>query len=361
MKKKYLPTAWGLALGGLAGNNAHGAGVLQAALEQNAPPQMVSCSSGQVYWVYRYLACLKKEKREGLLRKLLVEDIEQVSPTGMESFDSAIVSVAGKPDVFRPALAEFPLNVASNFAGALWNIVTHATQDWRALFSAHREFARIFPAQLLVPLFTDSFFEDISETFNNNQDIGLVFNSYDVYSGEERVYCNECARDALGIEFGAKNSYRQDTVYRRITPEAVCEVLWIYEYGKPDRVTAADGAYYRQIMLSELSPVHTIFIARPVNSRWIGSFPKSWTGIQDLKTEVNFNGSYAGERDKIKLINRFIKDQTIPKEKNYHYIKLIEIEVQLQRGYFDDVRESVDVFDQAYERARSEFVSAKAG
>jgi hypothetical protein len=340
-------------LGGLAGNNAHGAGVLQAALECDKPPQMISCSSGQIHWVHRYLACREKEQREGVLRKELTDAIADVSPTKMEAVDAAIVSVTGRPNVFRPALAEFPLNIISNLATAFANILTNATKNWQAIFSAHRELARILPSQVLIPLFPDSYFRHISDKFNQTHDVGLLFNSYDFKTGEENVYCNECAREWLDIKFGDENSYRRGTTYRRITPEAVREGLWIYEYGEPHDFSGIDGAYYRQIILSELSPAHTIYVARPINSRWIGPFPKSWVGLQDLKTEVNFNGSYAGERDKIELINRLVREKTIPKEKGYHQIKVEEIEIQSQRGYFDYAQESVSVFDQAYNAARS--------
>ncbi|NTV62179.1 MAG: hypothetical protein HGA65_01410, partial [Oscillochloris sp.] len=46
------------ALGGLAGNNAHGAGFLHAALNHTGhdlTPSMISCTSGQIYWVWQYL------------------------------------------------------------------------------------------------------------------------------------------------------------------------------------------------------------------------------------------------------------------------------------------------------------------
>ncbi len=43
------------ALGGLSGNNAHGAGFLQAAMEMGTEPAMISFSSGQILWVFRYL------------------------------------------------------------------------------------------------------------------------------------------------------------------------------------------------------------------------------------------------------------------------------------------------------------------
>ena len=47
------------ALGGLAGNNAHGAGFLHAALERKITPTTISCTSGQIHWVHLYLQASK--------------------------------------------------------------------------------------------------------------------------------------------------------------------------------------------------------------------------------------------------------------------------------------------------------------
>lgn len=370
-QKKLRSKSRGLALGGLAGNNAHGAGVLQAALEEARPPDMISCSSGQIHWVHRYLKYWRElnagplEHRRGVLRQDLESDIRGVSPTTVEALDAAIVSITGKPGVFRPALPEFPFNVSRNFVGALTRMLTNASIDWQSLFTGYRELARVLPAQALVPLFPDSFFREISDDFNQSHDVGLVFNSYDVHSGEEYVYCNERAAQLLEVKFGERNRYRQRTTYRPISADAVREGLWIYEYGEPRDVSAIDGAYYRQIILSELAPVDTVFVARPINSRWLGSFPDSWIGLQDLKTEVNFNGSYAGERDKIALINRLLdegKFKSKPKHgKGYHHIDVIELEIESQRGFFEYSHESLAVFDRAYDAARAAFAQQTPG
>src|SRR3989304_1349670 len=245
-----------------------------------------------------------------------------------------------------------PFNAVRNLSGALGRIVTDATSNWRRAFSAYRELASAVPAQTFVPLFGDAFFRGISKTFEETKDVGIIFNSYDVDTGEENVYLNNCARRLLNVEIGDRNKYREGTIYRRISPEAVREGLWIYEYGEPRDVTAIDGAYYRQIILSELAPARTIFVARPINSRWLGSFPTSWIGLQDLKTEVNFHGSYSGERDKIKLVNKLLKEeviepeqQTAKKPSGYHEIKLVELEGETQRGYFDYAHEKWLWFD----------------
>ncbi len=51
-------------LGGLAGNNAHGAGFLHAALERKVEPVMIACTSGQIFWVYHYLKVREKNEFE---------------------------------------------------------------------------------------------------------------------------------------------------------------------------------------------------------------------------------------------------------------------------------------------------------
>ena len=58
-----------VALGGLAGSNAHGAGCLQALLKSRHQPTLISCTSGQIYWVYFYLRALEEIDCEGVRDK----------------------------------------------------------------------------------------------------------------------------------------------------------------------------------------------------------------------------------------------------------------------------------------------------
>jgi hypothetical protein len=107
-------------------------------------------------------------------------------------------------------------------------------------------------------------------------------------------------------------------------------------------------------MLSELASATDIFVARPINYQWIGSrLPTGLAGVADLKTKVGFNGSYAGERDKINLINKLIDDEVLGAP--YKKINLIEIEMGLQRGYFDYIYESLEVFDHARKCTQGKF------
>ena len=54
--------------------------------------------------------------------------------------------------------------------------------------------------------------------------------------------------------------------------------------------------------------MHKIYVARPINSKWLGDFPENWIGLQDLKTRINFNGAFIGEQDEIELINRLLDE-----------------------------------------------------
>ena len=119
-----------------------------------------------------------------------------------------------------------------------------------------------------------------------------------------------------------------------------------------------DGAYYREIILSELTHAETIYVARPINHKWISDhLPRNWPELQDLETEIGFNGSYVGERDKILLVNKLVMSGALGAPK-YHSIDLKEMEPHEPRGFFDYVFESMDLFDDAYQQATAKL---KAG
>ncbi len=82
------PLRIAFALGGLAGHNAHGAGFLHAALTRGIDPDVISCTSGQIYWVYQYLFC--RHGRQETLREHLQKGIEATfgSPAGSSTTPS---------------------------------------------------------------------------------------------------------------------------------------------------------------------------------------------------------------------------------------------------------------------------------
>lgn len=346
---KTSQTDVAFALGGLAGNNAHGAGFLQAALEGGVYPRMISCTSGQIYWVWRYLQALAGGES---LETHLAEQIETLQPFGQRDADLMHMALFGKSGVFRLSLFEWPFDVMQNLSRSL-DAISRAGGNVFWL----KEMMSLTPARTLVPLFPDSFFAEIARTFNETG-IGILFNAYDPREGLEYVHANPSALAQLGIAPGGRKSWRSRTIYTEITPQAVRDGLWLYEYGfegNPEGgFGALDGAYYRPVLLSELSCARTIHVVRPVNRKWLGALPDSKLALEDMKTEVSFNGIYAAERDRMLMVNRWIATGLL-RDPRFAPIEIFEIEVETQRSFFDYVFESMEVFENARVLAREAF------
>ncbi len=229
------------ALGGLAGNNAHGAGFLQAAIEAGIEPVMVSCTSGQIYWLYNYLRL--RGRKGPNLRDVLRGDIDKMQPFHNRNLDFATVATLGSPGVCRPAYTEV---VADAFQNAL-DVTAHTQERIGNVFFL-REWLQLFPCRMLVPAFPDDFFKDISDEFLNSE-IGIVFNSYNPSDGHEYAYMNEVARAFLhgtsqhkSYAPGRTNPvYRDRTTYQAIAPGAVRDGLWLYQYGFDQKENAFLG------------------------------------------------------------------------------------------------------------------------
>jgi len=285
--------------------------------------------------------------------------VRKSAPFGDANIDMALLAAKGREGVFRLTyLREYPYDLLKNSFEATINFWQ---QGGKAFYLS--ELLKVWPARTMRTLLDISFFNVVSEAFNQS-DIGIAFNSYDLHQGVEIVHLNDKAKALLGgKKAGEKSSYRDRTLYDDITPQFVRDGLWIYEYGFDGHSSMVDGAYYRQIMLSELakarlSGVETnekcIVIARPINTKWIGDLPQTWIAREDLKTEVNFNGQYQGERDKIKLVNRLIESGAFSEDyrRKYQRINLIELEIESQESFFDYIFEDMEVFQNSYARAK---------
>ncbi len=331
------------ALGGLAGNNAHGAGFLQAILDKKIQPSIISCTSGQIFWVSEYL-----KQRHG--SQDLTTEVKKHIETGNSDLNRLKLITTGKENVFRPAYVEYSADMIANMQ-TIWKKIMDEPDD------VTKALIKILPGRTLVPTFPKKFFSDIYNIFENSKDIGVAFNSYDPVCGVEYIYLNKKAKEQLNVDFDKchKGKYRQRTEYKKMSAKSVREALWLYQYGFERGQYIFDGAYFRQIMLSELVIANKIYVARPINKKWIGNPPDTYIGLEDLKTETSFNGTYAGERDKIELINKLVKkgdgQSTILDE--YHYIDLIEVEIQTQEGFFDYTYEKMEVFNNAREQTLS--------
>ena len=344
------------ALGGLAGNNAQGAGFLAAALDAKMTPTVLSCTSGQIYWTYLYLTALKKGRNGDFLEENMDEYLAETEPFPSRDANLWRMAFVGKPHMMRLAVREWTADVMRNAVVA----ASKAATEWPTGF-AWKTLADIWPERVAICEFEDSFFEDVADAFNEagEDDIAIAFNAYHPRKGREVVHMNgrafEMHKKHPG-ETGPGNnsaSYRSRTTYEEITPESVRDGLWIYQYGVAGR-EGFDGCYFRQTMLSEAALTPTIFVCRPINYKWLGELPTSYIEGEDLKTEVFMNAAYQGERDKIELMNKLLEQKALDQSR-YHPVRLEEVELEVQRGYFDYVFEDKAVFDQARAEAHKRF------
>lgn len=345
-KPKIVNKKIAFALGGLAGNNAHGAGFLQAALESGRKPDLISCTSGQIYWVFNYLNELNLQQSETIsleatesvhLRSILEEDIQKTpsGPMGMVN-----LMLWGRPGKIEPDFVNYANEFVMNSWSLVLNNLAHPTE-----MNPISDLYHLLPSGWLVPKFTEEFYENISRSFNEERHIGIFFNSYNPVGGFETVYVNQAAKKALerGDGYADKQVHYMD-----ITPQAVKDALRLYDYGFSDDVVQnVDGEYIRPIILKELLSVDQIFVVKPFNSKWIGKLPKTKPELEDMKTEIGINAIYKAEKANIELINALIAKGYLNDVKKYHTVTLHEVEVQSQEGFDEYAIENLSLFDSA--------------
>jgi len=345
------------ALGGLAGNNAQGAGFLAAALDADMKPSMLSCTSGQIYWTFLYLEALETGAKGDFLAEKMEEYLRQTEPFSSRDANLWRMALIGKPGMMRLVTPpEWALNLWKNGAAAARKMFLQGPRAF-----ALESVSEIWPDQVAICQFPEKFFEDVAAAFNK-ADFGIAFNAYNPKQGCEIVHMNARAFDLHGKSpVQNYDTFRSRTSYAEITKDSVRDGLWIYQYGLTGR-EAFDGCYFRQTMLSEAALTPTVFVSRPINYKWLGELPETYIDCEDLKTEVFMNGAYQGERDKIELINKLIDEKRLidPKSK-YQSIALEEVEIEVQRGYFDYVFEDKSVFVKARAEAGKKFAAFNQG
>lgn len=341
----------GFALGGLAGANAHGIGFLKAAGDLGIEPDIVSCTSGMIYWFWRWL--------EGHdVHAELAAAISAAEPFPSSAANWGYVMTQGLAGVFRPARQEF------------WRRLL----QWPMPASMNEVFDRVLPAQMWVPTRPKSDFAGIARSFNAWPK-PIYFNSFSPGEGIEYLHMNPPARALYESEQQRRQRLRphvhQDTAARlhthlpEVTPadidaDAVADALWLTWYGfeQPDgaldRDRRIDGAYARQFILSELSTADILFMARPQSYRFIGAPPSNYFEVQDLQTELWFNGSYTQQLARLDLVNRLVHSGALS-SRDYHEVKLVPVEIRVRRGYFAYFTESLSVFDRAVTEATRAF------
>jgi hypothetical protein len=212
---------------------------------------------------------------------------------------------------------------------------------------------RLFPAQLYEPTRPKRFYADIADAFSDAP-IPIMFNAYAVETGRELVFCNQAAFDFLHRsprevrrhEIPGEDS---STEYRPIDTEAVRTSLWLTLYGFSNRYEgeiAIDGAYQRQLIVSELVDCDIIYAIKPQASAWHARPPGNYFEVQDFNTEMWFNTSFAAEVAGLRAARR---------DSLRGPVRVEPITMRRPLGYFHYFVEKLPNYTEGYEEAKRVF------
>jgi hypothetical protein len=301
---------------------------------------MVSCTSGQILHVAKWLQGVD-------IQQFFEASMEQTQPFG-NWLDANLIykQLSANSQVIRPSTAEFPLDVMAAI-GRSW---TRAWTDPQN-FSVFREMYNVMPARSLVPAFPANFYSDISDALNDSE-IGVVFNAYNFEEGREIVYMNKVALKLTGKKVGPHVS-KGWINYQPITAATAEQALYLYQYGFKNSTQTVDGAYVRDVVLSEIpsgnNDIDRIAAVRPQPDNWLGGPPMSNVDLQSLQTQVAFNATYIGERERIFLINRLAGE--LKRDPPLKQVAILELPLAEPRTWWDYVVESEQIFRSAYWRS----------
>ena len=355
------------ALTGLGGSNAFGAGFLQAALDCDVEPRIVSCTSGMIYWTWRYLEARRAPAaaRAGRLRREVEDSLTTVEPfpKSGDILNNIWLMTAGVPGIFRWARPEY---FARFWTAPLLSLSVPLSDALMNLF---------LPAQLLVPMRPESDFVEMAGAFNESS-IGVCFNSFEAETGTEYLHANVAARAMLEEEDRRMKALRvadesriengkprrrslPATIKVEIDALGVEDAFWLTLYGPHSNVgrggpaNRLDGAYRRSIILSELTMVGTVLMPRPTAIQR-AAFPSNYFESQDFQTELWWNASYTPQVAAIEFVNRLVGGGQLD-ETEFRRINLVPVEIDVDRGFFLYFREDLETFDRGYNEARATF------
>lgn len=364
-----------VALGGLGGFNAHDAGVLAALLDHGLRPRAITCTSGAIYWVYRYLLQEKDALDKGKPVDLAKEVAAVVAGFKPDRF---LQTMMFGTDFFRPATFENLMNLPTatlKLAGEMLMLATRAAghpDSSASILGAMTAgtldlFDVIAPARVLISNMDDEEFAAIVGTFRAC-DIPLFFNSFDLATGDEVVYFNPAARSL--VPAAGRRSMGSDNLraYREIAGiDDIKSALWLTQYGfsgaqGPHASAAIDGAYRRSIMIGELCSFATIYAVKPQPDAWSAKPPGNQLELLDFNIEMWFNASYASEVAGVRMIND-LKDQGLLNAAGLQHfatrIEIVPITLRKPLGIFNFVSERISVFDDARHAAGAVFGRAQ--
>ncbi|CAK0770420.1 putative Patatin-like phospholipase family protein [uncultured Gammaproteobacteria bacterium] len=356
-------------LGGLGGFNNYLAGSLVAAIEQGVEPEFMSCSSGGIMWTAEYIRTLDKNEfvntaaridhLRGLAQK--AADSTDLLPPELKPLNQAILGLTGLPGIFEPAQAAkiralfqcpSPELLANPYSMTAW---------------ANDMADRLMPAKTSRPTRPPQEYKEIAALLNTSK-IGVAFNAFDPGTGEELLFINAVAArwlDVKKIRSGHSAGNARVKFYG-INDVAVEAALRLFAYGfnwkvydpniKRQRVLV-DGAYHRQMILSELHEFETIYSVRPLNQRFTDRMPSNQLETLDLQTELWFNGSYAAQVNAIDSMNKVIgaNPGISMNGRPMHKVKVKPIEIKTSLGYFDYFIETMEVYEEGRREASHAF------
>lgn len=305
----------GLALGGLGGFNAHDAGVLKAFADRGVVADVITCTSGAIFWTYLYLT-----DPDG------IPDEVRRQADRVRGSNAVWTAVTGVPGVFAPAYGEY---------------LRRWLTPWRRL--SPRELAnRLLPAQVYRPTRPSADFVAMAAAFNASS-IPVVFNAYDISAAQELLFGNPAALEFLEADEARPHLVAGRDVpshFRPIDAAAIESALWLSLYGFDHRYEGAvviDGAYHRQLIIAELARCTVIYAVKPQNDAWRGDPPANYFEVQDFNTEMWFNAAFAAEVAAL--------------ESAPHPPRLVRITMDHPLGYWNYFVEKTRNYDAGYQAA----------
>ncbi len=305
-----------LALGGLGGGNAFGAGVLTALTDLDIYPDVITCTSGMVAWTALYLAGadLPEELRKG----------------------EAMQSLDGVPELFKPAVT-----------GALalkfnQKAIQASLLNWMKPITSFNDFAdAAMPVRLFDPFLTDAQL-DAYATALRDSEVGVIFNAYEPTSGTEILFANDAARRRVPLD------NMEGRRIEEITPTGVESALWLSHYGytRPDGrpQMAIDGAYRRQFILQEVMNATRLFVARPEHRKYLGRMPRNQLEQKVFETYLWFSAAYRSEMQTIRMANAWTREGRLT---GRTITDIVEIENEIPMTFDSYFTESVETMERA--------------
>lgn len=325
----------GLALGGLGGFNAHDAGVLKAAHDCGVRPDIITATSGAIFWTHLFLTD----------PQAIPEQVRRQADA-VRGASALSVASTGDPGIFTPAYRQY---------WARW------ARPWRTL-SVRELLDRLFPAQVYVPTRPRQAYAGMARDFNDAS-IPVLFNAFAIGAGQELLFANPAAFDFLGVAPGepaprseprpgpgpAGITQQVASSYRTIDAGAVEAALWLVLYGFEHRYqgqVVIDGAYHRQLILTELADCDVIYAVKPQSDAWHAAPPANYFEVQDFTTEMWFNSAVAAEAAALVARDAGPRIEPITMHRPLGYFNYF---VEKMRPYTEGYRQARAVFERDHE------------